>query len=126
MIRRPPRSTLFPYTTLFRSIKSFGGRELDSLRSALGTYKKGTRCLGTVVRLKAGSHIAVGVEGVRSSRRSGSRASRTHGGAPGEAARTSAWPGALLHLGAPARPGVRPSRGSSCKSAHALAGARAC
>src|SRR5689334_23859404 len=23
MIRRPPRSTLFPYTTLFRSIKSF-------------------------------------------------------------------------------------------------------
>src|SRR5256885_10260117 len=75
MIRRPPRSTLFPYTTLFRSIKSFGGRELDSLRSALGTYKKGTRCLGTVVRLEAGSHIAVGVEGVRSSRRSGDRKS---------------------------------------------------
>src|SRR2546422_5661863 len=24
MIRRPPRSTLFPYTTLFRSIKHFG------------------------------------------------------------------------------------------------------
>src|SRR2546425_7294108 len=24
MIRRPPRSTLFPYTTLFRSIKSKG------------------------------------------------------------------------------------------------------
>src|SRR2546426_8332571 len=23
MIRRPPRSTLFPYTTLFRSLKSF-------------------------------------------------------------------------------------------------------
>src|SRR3712207_8237385 len=23
MIRRPPRSTLFPYTTLFRSIRSF-------------------------------------------------------------------------------------------------------
>src|SRR3712207_7759691 len=23
MIRRPPRSTLFPYTTLFRSIKNF-------------------------------------------------------------------------------------------------------
>src|SRR3712207_7167357 len=27
MIRRPPRSTLFPYTTLFRSIaRRFGGR----------------------------------------------------------------------------------------------------
>jgi len=29
MIRRPPRSTLFPYTTLFRSFKQSGfGREL--------------------------------------------------------------------------------------------------
>src|SRR3712207_7098373 len=26
MIRRPPRSTLFPYTTLFRSIKAEGAR----------------------------------------------------------------------------------------------------
>src|SRR5260370_32469339 len=26
MIRRPPRSTLFPYTTLFRSRSRFGGR----------------------------------------------------------------------------------------------------
>src|SRR3712207_8587766 len=25
MIRRPPRSTLFPYTTLFRSVLAFGG-----------------------------------------------------------------------------------------------------
>src|SRR2546430_12201435 len=25
MIRRPPRSTLFPYTTLFRSVQSFPG-----------------------------------------------------------------------------------------------------
>src|SRR2546427_4729702 len=25
MIRRPPRSTLFPYTTLFRSIQALGG-----------------------------------------------------------------------------------------------------
>src|SRR3712207_7148854 len=24
MIRRPPRSTLFPYTTLFRSVRHFG------------------------------------------------------------------------------------------------------
>src|SRR3712207_9271323 len=26
MIRRPPRSTLFPYTTLFRSVLDAGGR----------------------------------------------------------------------------------------------------
>src|SRR2546430_8720009 len=28
MIRRPPRSTLFPYTTLFRSLVPFGERAL--------------------------------------------------------------------------------------------------
>src|SRR5256885_11742609 len=27
MIRRPPRSTLFPYTTLFRSVRGSGGEE---------------------------------------------------------------------------------------------------
>src|SRR2546430_10710322 len=31
MIRRPPRSTLFPYTTLFRSIHSVGCPNLDAL-----------------------------------------------------------------------------------------------
>src|SRR3712207_7199346 len=29
MIRRPPRSTLFPYTTLFRSFANAGGREVE-------------------------------------------------------------------------------------------------
>src|SRR5256885_16045492 len=28
MIRRPPRSTLFPYTTLFRSISEYGASKL--------------------------------------------------------------------------------------------------
>src|SRR3712207_6946662 len=32
MIRRPPRSTLFPYTTLFRSV--VGGAQLRRLRDA--------------------------------------------------------------------------------------------
>src|SRR5690554_7622503 len=31
MIRRPPRSTLFPYTTLFRSVKSISLEEIDKL-----------------------------------------------------------------------------------------------
>src|SRR2546429_5219465 len=30
MIRRPPRSTLFPYTTLFRSRRVFGGMNMKS------------------------------------------------------------------------------------------------
>src|SRR5260370_3056777 len=29
MIRRPPRSTLFPYTTLFRSASDYGGRLVE-------------------------------------------------------------------------------------------------
>src|SRR3712207_8947174 len=33
MIRRPPRSTLFPYTTLFRSLNPFG-RPFDSRQSS--------------------------------------------------------------------------------------------
>src|SRR3989442_6022455 len=35
MIRRPPRSTLFPYTTLFRSERAFGRRHAQLARLAL-------------------------------------------------------------------------------------------
>src|SRR2546430_8435176 len=35
MIRRPPRSTLFPYTTLFRSATSFSNRRDRRLASGL-------------------------------------------------------------------------------------------
>src|SRR2546427_2338048 len=35
MIRRPPRSTLFPYTTLFRSLGD-GGLELRGGRNVIG------------------------------------------------------------------------------------------
>src|SRR3712207_7838077 len=34
MIRRPPRSTLFPYTTLFRSLASLGAGEWPVARQA--------------------------------------------------------------------------------------------
>src|SRR6185295_5782337 len=34
MIRRPPRSTLFPYTTLFRSIPHVGRLRVDERRRA--------------------------------------------------------------------------------------------
>src|SRR5690606_39691409 len=35
LVRRPPRSTLFPYTTLFRSLRCAGGGETpDALRMA--------------------------------------------------------------------------------------------
>src|SRR2546430_8729509 len=40
MIRRPPRSTLFPYTTLFRSAGAFGGFVLERMaRSYVGATR---------------------------------------------------------------------------------------
>src|SRR2546430_5184226 len=41
MIRRPPRSTLFPYTTLFRSIDQF-----QSLESQEIPVRRTERCAG--------------------------------------------------------------------------------
>src|SRR3712207_7282336 len=38
MIRRPPRSTLFPYTTLFRSQRDIEEQVIPVLRSTVGTY----------------------------------------------------------------------------------------
>src|SRR2546430_12522046 len=37
MIRRPPRSTLFPYTTLFRSVRTALSSRSDSARSTMKT-----------------------------------------------------------------------------------------
>src|SRR5688572_32195578 len=46
MIRRPPRSTLFPYTTLFRSCRFFLGLSEDETAQTLGLK------LGTVKRAR--------------------------------------------------------------------------
>src|SRR2546427_9653768 len=42
MIRRPPRSTLFPYTTLFRSLRLELSAEADSTRCR--AFKRRARC----------------------------------------------------------------------------------
>src|SRR5258708_30169808 len=44
MIRRPPRSTLFPYTTLFRSVWRHGGRYGSSCPATLALRQKSARC----------------------------------------------------------------------------------
>src|SRR5687767_15384982 len=45
MLRRPPRSTLFPYTTLFRSfVCGVGGRTFGSRATAMPAV---TRCCGS-------------------------------------------------------------------------------
>src|SRR3712207_7240957 len=46
MIRRPPRSTLFPYTTLFRSralVPGEGGRRAGAVHGVAGLRKGGPR-----------------------------------------------------------------------------------
>src|SRR3712207_8499784 len=58
MIRRPPRSTLFPYTTLFRSVADSaveaGDVELDALR---GFERRGELALGGLARLNIGLQL---------------------------------------------------------------------
>src|SRR3712207_8337652 len=55
MIRRPPRSTLFPYTTLFRSnlfkfvgLQVFGGSTVNNIPDTLDVFGRGAdgRTLG--------------------------------------------------------------------------------
>src|SRR2546430_13418660 len=50
MIRRPPRSTLFPYTTLFRSISA-----LTVIAVSCGAYAKGEAPVTMVASLTATS-----------------------------------------------------------------------
>src|SRR5258708_13027087 len=62
MIRRPPRSTLFPYTTLFRSVF---GHSSDLLVLAAGGLRKGNRYL---VRVHADGEIAIALADRKSTR----------------------------------------------------------
>ena len=59
MIRRPPRSTLFPYTTLFRSSEASGGIStgLGYIAAALSV---GLACIGGGVAVSAAASAALG------------------------------------------------------------------
>src|SRR3712207_7054963 len=62
MIRRPPRSTLFPYTTLFRSPAALGGEAPAHLIGVTGPPGAGkSMLLGALVRAwrEAGRTVAV-------------------------------------------------------------------
>src|SRR2546426_11396499 len=57
MIRRPPRSTLFPYTTLFRSLVSYGSTRLLLAGDAgMPTEAHLAGQVGRVTLLKVGHH----------------------------------------------------------------------
>src|SRR2546426_7739095 len=50
MIRRPPRSTLFPYTTLFRSVIAYTGIVVWCVSSASSRLKTAILALTLLVR----------------------------------------------------------------------------
>src|SRR3712207_7002327 len=64
MIRRPPRSTLFPYTTLFRSDHRKVGKALETLGAPLqrhrgtGNYRAGREDLKKIRSPEAAARLA--------------------------------------------------------------------
>src|SRR5258708_25186201 len=47
MIRRPPRSTLFPYTTLFRSVVSNNGQVVNVAKGITAEFRIAGHILGS-------------------------------------------------------------------------------
>src|SRR3712207_8561759 len=59
MIRRPPRSTLFPYTTLFRSRRLSGRRQgASGASSGERARRRSDRARGSGIRRSGGSLLA--------------------------------------------------------------------
>src|SRR3712207_9361769 len=96
MIRRPPRSTLFPYTTLFRSVEDRGG-PVGLERGARPREGDGAPLPGH----EDGRPEALGVEAV------------------GEARRLPVLLEGLQHPDRPARPGGPDRKSTRLKSSHA-------
>src|SRR2546422_2136675 len=62
MIRRPPRSTLFPYTTLFRSLTGGGFIIVDGAKANFGVgggCKRGTPTWGHLEYIDHGAGLKV-------------------------------------------------------------------
>src|SRR5260221_9412541 len=68
MIRRPPRSTLFPYTTLFRSPHAVGARDQHRLAKALADLDQRAEAADAGQHLGAHRAFRVGLEDRKSTR----------------------------------------------------------
>src|SRR5258708_35608978 len=58
MIRRPPRSTLFPYTTLFRSLAPEAAVDIGVRPELIGAYIGSIYATAAAVGLVSGAFIA--------------------------------------------------------------------
>src|SRR2546430_8931572 len=59
MIRRPPRSTLFPYTTLFRSqVRAIGGQPARGFRHVAARGGQGARDQGALEAVRSEEHTS--------------------------------------------------------------------
>src|SRR5260370_23343983 len=58
MIRRPPRSTLFPYTTLFRSRNTFALLPDDRKAALHATIDAAQACRGAAAGLRSEEHTS--------------------------------------------------------------------
>src|SRR3712207_7166014 len=81
MIRRPPRSTLFPYTTLFRSVLTgaIGEGVLQMSATCTGFEQDAT---GVTARFEDGREergdLLIGADGIRSLDRKSTRLNSSH------------------------------------------------
>src|SRR5256885_4682076 len=57
MIRRPPRSTLFPYTTLFRSPKSLRRKRMERIECWCGQIRRHWNCSSALAECRC-RHIS--------------------------------------------------------------------
>src|SRR2546422_3260488 len=75
MIRRPPRSTLFPYTTLFRSRR----REIESLQERAQMAPPSVAALGAIPGRAAAESAQAPGQGLVGRDRKSTRLNSSHG-----------------------------------------------
>src|SRR3989449_3495833 len=64
MIRRPPRSTLFPYTTLFRSVTDLAP-QMQEIRRVISAFDRKTREVviqARIMEVRLSDQLQVGVD----------------------------------------------------------------